>query len=242
MGSGSVGPVHCGVCGRPVPDDRAPCPGCGSSSRRYDLAVHAAARADAKLGLVHDSPAAPGKAHSINVQSGSGMRSSAELGPEGVVRISASGRPDVGTRGEPELVGILLRRLADEGSSLRLIDGASDSRGEDGLLAGDNQEFVLQVTAVPSNSAFWREVAQGSGSTQVPKEHAVAWLRDAVVLKAKMAEPEQTILAIDARHAGVLADPAIAELYRSTYSSPTVEYGFAQAWVVGPTSSNCTRL
>lgn len=194
------------------------------------------------IGTVYDSPANGDKPHSIHVQTGLGARSEAHLLAGGAVKLGASGPPDVGTRGESQVQEILIQRLASEGQPVSALPGATDSRGEDGLLIIDGNQYTLQVTAVPPSAEYWGTAARGSATTEVANQGAVGWLRRAVLAKSGVDDRSRTILAIDARHAGVLADPAIAEAYRQTYSSPSKEFGFAQAWVVGPTSSNCTNL
>jgi hypothetical protein len=117
-----------------------------------------------------------------------------------------------------------------------------NDRGEDGLWLVDGRRRILQVTSVPGSSDYWRDAAQSSATTQVDAPQAIAWIRVAVETKSTLADRPSVILAIDARHAGVLADPGLADRYRERYSSPATEFGFAQAWLVGPTASHCTRL
>ena len=51
----------------------------------------------------------------------------------------------------------------------------------------------------------------------------------------------ETVLAIDARHVGVLALPPLIEAYLHTFGSPQI-FGFASVWVVGPTVEQCHRI
>ena len=219
------------------------CPHCGSVRKLVMLAMGGELKeSGGMVGFVHDSPAAADKAHSISVHTPLGARSEAHLQPDGTVRVAASGLPDVGTRGEAHVKEILTRRMRTEGTDVEAVSGAVDGRGEDGLLRINDRRLTLQVTSVPSCSTFWRDAAQGSTSTEVANAKAVEWLREAVLNKSSVDDRQGTILAIDARHAGVLADAAVADAYRRRYPSPTTEYGFAQVWVVGPTPSHCTRL
>jgi hypothetical protein len=193
------------------------------------------------IGIVADSPPAPGKPHSIVVQTPSGTRSESQFKP-GELRLEATGRPDVGTRGEPQVLDILKERLTQEGTSVSPLSGALNSRGEDGLWAVGGQRCTVQVTSVPASPDYWRRVAAGSASTVVDEDAAIAWLRRAVEMKATLSDRATAILAIDARHAGILADPGLADEYRRRFGSPVQEFGFSDAWVVGPTPSHCTRL
>jgi hypothetical protein len=233
----------CGNCGLALVDLASPCPRCGSQSQSVTVPIsgtQAHARAG-EIGTVTDSGGYQ-PPRTLNVKTPLGARSEAHHGSDGSVTVRASGRPDVGTRGEPQVKDILLGRLKADGSRVELIAGAKNQVGEDGLWSVNDERRVVQVTAAPQSSSFWAAVARGSETTTVDEAAAVQWIREAVLAKRHVADRKITILAIDARHAGVLADPGIADRYRILYSSPSSEFAFAQAWIVGPTSSNCTRL
>src|SRR5476651_2186341 len=181
MADSQITGVFCGRCGLAVPDNRDPCRDCGSTSRRYDVSLSEQLDLEATLDLVHDSPASETKPHTIGSFKGYGLQSVASLDKHGVVRLRVQGLPDVGTRGEPDVMNLLQAALKADGSPLQLAPGALDSRGEDGLLVSGKQRFSLQVTAVPQANSFWRDAARGSGSTEVSKEMAVEWIREAVM-------------------------------------------------------------
>jgi hypothetical protein len=236
----------CAACGRDVAPEQRPCLSCGCERRNVMVSLSGvqAVGLAGSLGLVSDSPSAPDKPHLITVQTplGACSEAQAEFSPDGIVTLRASGRPDVGTRGEPQVCDILRERLASEGSTVVLLPGAQDSRGEDGLLLVDGRRLALQVTSVPASSDYWHSGAQSSALISVEVPRAVEWLRAAVERKSQVDDRASTILVIDARHAGVLANAGLVNLYVKQYSSPTRELGFAQAWVVGPTPSHCIRL
>jgi hypothetical protein len=235
---------NCADCGRELPASGDPCPGCGSTRVNVTLVVPGAhgVSVAGSLGLVADSPATPERPHSITVQTPLGARSEAHFASDGTVTLRATGCPDVGTRGEPQVRDILRERLATEGFSVEFVPGAINERGEDGVLILDGSRLVLQVTSVPGTDEYWRQAVQSSAVAIVDPERAIAWLRSAVESKRNLDGRRSTLLAIDARHAGVLSDHGLADQYRQRYSSPATEFGFAQAWVVGPTASHCTRL
>lgn len=235
--------ILCSECGATRPSEGVACPNCGSPHKRVLLALGGEVKVTrGMVGFVHDSPPSIDKPHSIEVRTPLGAQSKANLDHQGTVTLSASGVPDVGTRGESHVCDILAERLRSDGGSVVPIAGARDGRGEDGLLIVQGRQLTLQVTSVPSSSTYWREAAQGSANTQVDSSRAADWLREALLLKATVDARANTILAIDARHAGVLADPAVAGTYRARFPGPESEFGFAQVWVVGPTPGHCTRL
>jgi hypothetical protein len=231
----------CSVCGA-TRDNAEVCPTCGSRDKQTELESMQTKASGGPLGTVNDSPASPNRPHSIAVRTPLSANSEAHLRSDGSVSFVASGRPDVGAPGEPYVRDILMQRLTADGSNVILLPGASDSRGEDALLQVDGRCFTLQVTSVPADSAYWCAAAQRSARTDADINGAVQWLREAIVRKSSVDDRPGTILAIDARHAGVLADSAIADAYRTRYGSPTSEFRFAQVWIVGPTETHCTRL
>lgn len=234
----------CPECGSVLVSTERPCPRCGSDRRNVCVAIQGVAMMAVvgNVGTVADSPARPGRPHSITVQTPLGARSEARHVPGAEVTLAASGRPDVGTRGEPQVRDILRARLVADGLLVEVLPGAIDRRGEDGLWQVAGQHCFLQVTSVPRSAEYWRDSAQGSATTRVTPDEAIGWIRSAVEAKAVLAGRDCVILAIDARHAGVLADPGLADEYRNRYSSPADEFGFSSAWIVGPTPRHCVRL
>ncbi|MDP9205997.1 MAG: hypothetical protein M3P12_11160 [Gemmatimonadota bacterium] len=51
-----------------------------------------------------------------------------------------------------------------------------------------------------------------------------------------------TLLAIDARHLGFREEQAVVAEYLNTYPSPSEEFGFREAWIIGPRAKDCARL
>ena len=124
-------------------------------------------------------------------------------------------------------------------------EAARDARGEDAILTVGNERYVVQFVTAPVADKFWQDASAGSALTQVQIQGAVEWIRAILHKKAFGTRPAQwadTILALDARHSGVLATPPILEGYLSRFSSPAVEFGFSSVHVVGPTAPYCARL
>jgi hypothetical protein len=182
-----------------------------------------------------------GELRSVDVDRGSGVRSIAKLRRDGGVDLETSGPHDAGMRGEPHVARILVGQLVSLGRKVEVIEGALDCRGEDLLLRVDGAHRVLQVTTIPPSREYWANARMSSAKTSVVQRDAVAWIRSAAEKKARVAARDSTILTIDARYAAVVVGPAIAGAYRERYGSPSAEFGFAEAWIVG-TASHCTQL
>jgi hypothetical protein len=112
------------------------------------------------------------------------------------------------------------------------------------MLEVNGEQYVLQFTIAVQAPDFWRQASVSPASTQVARPHAAGWLRQAI--EAKCAAPKAhrlpTVLVIDARHAGVVADASLVREYLSRYADPVNECGFASVWVVGPTWEHVRRV
>jgi hypothetical protein len=151
---------------------------------------------------------------------------------------------EAGRRSEPWTIKTLRQTLTSQGKAVSTVS-ATDSRGEDAVFRIENVDYVVQVATTPSVPEFWRAASESSARTDVERQRGVEWLRQTVENKAAVIPPSQrptTILAVDARHAGVLADPGVVASYCSQFNSPSNEFGFASAWIVGPTPTYCVRL
>jgi hypothetical protein len=126
---------------------------------------------------------------------------------------------------------------------VKVLDG-DDAKGVDRIMIVDGESFILQVTIVPQASTFWREASQSSATTQVSQPRAASWLREAIVTKSNTPSLQDApvLLAVDVRHAGVVAMPPLLKEYLTNYVSPDREFGFASVWIVGPLPQYCCRL
>jgi hypothetical protein len=173
-----------------------------------------------------------------------GARSEARLTLDGTVSIVVDGTGGVGEPGEPRVVKVLRTCLKDEGFESEARRG-DNSRGEDALLNAAGTSYVLQIVTVPPHDNFWRDASVGSGTTSVEIARAGEWIEESIQLKVRKtseANRANLILALDANHAGVLADDTVVAPYLERYGSPTRRFKFASVWLVGPTRDQCVRL
>ena len=162
----------------------------------------------------------------------------------GVVSLDVEGSASIGRSSERRVTEILHEAMSADRRGVVVTQG-SDDRGEDGLLHIGSRTLTLQITAVPAEPHFWRAAHVSSATTEVQQPHAENWLHTAIVNKAARLSLEQrssTVLAIDARHAGVLGTATLVDGDLATYGCPSREFGFASVWVVGPTVRYCRRL
>jgi hypothetical protein len=195
------------------------------------------------VGVVGDGTDTNGTGRRVSVRTPAGSQSEAVV-RDGDVRLDVATRGDIGRRGEPRLVSVLLEALKNSGHNVGVTEG-EDRRGEDARLIFDGQPLLMQAVTVPIAREFWQTASVASSSTQVSYERAAQWIREAVEKKALSLGPgsrRQTLLALDANHAGVLATPEVVSAYRARHRSPCEEFGFAGVWIVGPTASLTTCL
>lgn len=171
-----------------------------------------------------------------------GVRSEARLTSDRV-KLSAQGRLE--TRKQPDgtrLGELAVGELLAEHLSGRWRPGneADDKNKIDGYLELTDLKVPVQITTIPPNSDYWGKAALSSASTDVPHDHAATWVHNALTNKMQHAASD-VFLAIDARHAGVVALEPIVAAYRAKFGDPGV-FGFKQVWLVPPQSSLCTRL
>jgi len=237
--------TQCSVCSRQVSSAGTHCPGCG-----HPLSV-IVSPAPADVRLVAHPPSVvqygidPTTGDTtLRVHDPSGTTSEARQRLDGSVALEITGARGVGRPSEGRVAKTLRQRLAEDGHEVTILDGADD-RGEDRLLDVDGRRFVLQVTTAPAAPDFWRDAVASSVRTDVTESHAASWLREPIAMKAlrsSIGERRSIVLAIDARHAGVLGLGPLLTEYIRHYGPPVIEFGFASVWVVGPTVSQCARL
>jgi hypothetical protein len=160
------------------------------------------------------------------------------------VTVEVRGASDVGRRGEPQALDTLVQVLEEQGLRPKLLSGR-DAHGEDAVLSSSTREYTVQVITVPRAADFWHAAATSSASTRVSSESAAEWVREAVVAKALNTSPAErpaTLLALDARLAGVVGTLEVVAAYLSKYSAPASEFSFAGTWLIGPTASTSTQL
>jgi hypothetical protein len=160
---------------------------------------------------------------------------------------SAAGRSDVGKPGEPQVVRTLIEHLAIRGiaaDELKPLDEKEKSRwdagGIDAKLHIRGQEFHVQVTVVPGDSAYWRSACDGLSNRCGNLGDAAQILSEAIDRKKGVASPT-TILALDARHAGVVTESQVVAEYFRTQGDPAVRR-FAAVVLVGAAAHLCVTI
>jgi hypothetical protein len=176
--------------------------------------------------------------------SAQGDRSESRLSEDGQVSLDVTGTAAVGRPGEPRVARTLCERLEADGAAVSVRAG-EDQRGEDARLIIADKTFTLQIVTTPGDAVFWQQAKTGSAMSEVPTTDAVVWIRARIEGKALKIPPGQrscTVLALDAQHAGVLANGRVIDSYLGRFGNPGDEFWFASVWVVGPTVPFCVRL
>jgi hypothetical protein len=171
-------------------------------------------------------------------------RSDARLTPAGCVLLEAERVADRGRGGEAQLKQTLQSKLRQDFPNVTIIKG-SDADGEDGLVEIAGRTLVVQIVTSPSAPDFWRTAKEGLVTERVNLSDAAVWLHATINAKfTKIPETQRaaTLLAIDARHAGILATTPALDRYVQRFGDPVAEFGFASVWIVGPTEDYCSRL
>ena len=226
--------ILCPNCTREYDDALSICPGCGHD-RNAPFQSFAPS-------IIIAGPDSERGGHVVKVAD-PGVESEARRTDDGSVSLDVAGAAGIGRPGEARVALTLKERLVRNGHRVEIL-GGDDSGGVDRILIVDGETLVLQVTIAPQAGSFWRDASQSSANTHVSQPHAASWLREAVDSKAAAPSLQDApvLLAVDARHAGVVALPDLVHEYLTRYRSPDREFGFASVWVVGPTADYCTRL
>lgn len=163
--------------------------------------------------------------------------------PDGRITTEVTGVANVGRAGEPRLTRTFRQALSRAGIEIITSPGRDDW-GEDGVFTAGTRQLVLQVVTSPADADFWSETRSGA-SKEGSAEEAVKWLHEVITKKAERtppAERSRTVIAVDIRHAGVLAEQPSLDTYLKTYDEPTAAFGLASVWVIGPTTEMTSRL
>jgi hypothetical protein len=171
-------------------------------------------------------------------------RSQARISSAGTVSIEIAGPPGLGTRGEHRVAKVIRACLQREGVAVSVRSGV-DADGVDRWIDTPGGSYPLQVTSVPRDPGLWQQASRGSGTTVVGMPGAVEWIEDSIqhkVTRTTSADRACMILALDALHAGPLAEGAVVASYLSRYGSPITRFGFGSVWLVGATVDQCVRL
>lgn len=235
--------IICKTCGVEAADERQ-CPGCGA-----DLGIRMTLEPiQVKVVVPPVSTVLDGKDPAtgdarIRVTD-PGAVSEARMSPAGRLDVSVTGAGGVGRRGEGRVIKTFGQALRESGLESSFRRG-QDEKGEDGVLTVDAHEYVFQVVTAPAANDFWREASQTSATTSIDSNRAADWLEEVISSKSEKTPPaqrEETVLAVDARHAGFLASGPILGQYLSEHGDPAATHGWASVWVVGPTATYCKKV
>jgi hypothetical protein len=153
-----------------------------------------------------------------------------------------SGPLVAGKRGESRAIEVLAHALREEGRDVQRLPTTQedDARGKDGLLRIDGRDTVVQVVTVPGNPVFWRQFrTTGEASPSVDLRAAVELVRTSLQIKE---HAKGVIVVVDAAHFGALAWRPLVDAYLAQHGDPVAGFGFADAWIIGPTIRSSIRL
>jgi hypothetical protein len=110
--------------------------------------------------VVEGDPSDP-KGRRLDSRPAAGGQASSQTYPDGSFEVRLEGPLDVGRADESHALKVLVGALRAAGHRASLLDGAQDSRGEDGRIMLDDAKLPIQIVSVPSDPAPWRSVARG---------------------------------------------------------------------------------
>lgn len=166
-----------------------------------------------------------------------------QLNADGTIEVTIHGKLRRGTANEESVLKILRAAIAVATGAEVSIEAGEDHRGEDGRLTVGGLSYAVQIVTVPVGRDLGKEIASGNFNIWLTDESAVSWISDAIEHKLTIAVPDRPriVLALDARHVGILSDQSIVEKVR-VQKPEIVSYGFAQIWLVGPITSRCVQI
>jgi hypothetical protein len=152
-----------------------------------------------------------------------------------------SGSLDVGRSNEARVLKTLVQSLRARGDDVTLGAGATDNRGEDGILSINGQPVSVQIVSLPIEQSLWKELSTvGRADRTGSSNDAVELVRRALIHKSNKAAG--TLLVLDTAHIGAIVGPALVDDYIRVYGDPEREFSLFEAWIVGPTPRSTLRL
>lgn len=119
--------------------------------------------------VVESSPDSP-KGRRVDYRSASGGASLSETDSQGSFRAALSGALERGTPAQERVMRTLIHLLRASGNEVRMLAGARDDRGEDGLLLVNGRRLVVQIVRMPLDGDLW----EGTRCARLePRRHAV---------------------------------------------------------------------
>jgi hypothetical protein len=174
-------------------------------------------------------------------------RSHTERTADGAIRVRVSEPFRPGRGNEPKVLQVIASAIEHEIGATVTVQPGEDHRGEDGRLQFDGAGkggLAVQVVTAVQDPDFCEQSSKGDGLLDLSPEMGAAILRGAIESKLKRIPVQQRpslILALDARHCGMLADDDVVSAFMREFGEPRA-FGFAQLWIVGPVVARCRRL
>jgi hypothetical protein len=170
--------------------------------------------------------------------------SSASKIGDGYIEVTLQGGPPAGKQDDPYVAAVLAQVVSHNGQSNPVPEKGADQNGEDGILRfGDGSKLIVQSVSVPVDPTHWTKANKGDVSVRLTFAEAARWIQGSIEKKLSIVSHDrpQILLALDTRHCGPIAQPAILESLHVQFGS-AARYGFAQIWLAGPVPSRCLRI
>lgn len=202
-------------------------------------------RPSGQLGTAHVGSTPDGSqfVHQQHVQGGSSANT---LDPDGTFHLTVTHGYPLARAGEREVAQTLVAYLVQHSSDARLLGGAEDGRGEDGLLLVGGQRMGLQVVTGIKAQQYLRAVhKKGSEDTQGSLAEFAHLLGEAIQSKASQygrLEAERMVLALDVRFAPLLSNQTTVAAYNDCWGTSGPAEAFAAVYIVGHAPEFVTPL
>ena len=237
----------CSSCNRAPYVPLEACPHCG---RKDAIAVASGVETQGQLGtpgLVAKRVDVDDGRAEVTVHSAAGWNVLGSLDATGRAEHQFVGRAPVGRPNELHSAKTLSAALSSSLDSPVTYKSAADERGEDVVLTfADGRQQAVQITLAIADSPAWSALGDGIEHVHCSSVGDLAdGLRRAIQAKARkrgLNSQKRSALWLDARLVPVAAWKEVIEAYLSRHPPPCEEFGFADVWVVGPTTSWCQSL
>ena len=243
--------VLCKNCGyeiddRPdmTPENRRPCPSCGSKSRLFTVEV--AGSISPRGRLVTQKESTDGT-EAIRVADSQQRSSATDLNADGTLSYAIEGLSPKGEANTLDVCRTLIKRLNVDGG--RWNEPARPDGPEGGIdcvTSDGQQDLYIQVTRAVSNQDTWRQLGQlGSVAITTTIERAADDLLACTRAKVRGVPRDQLsgiVLALDAMDTASHALKSVVADFRERHSPTARALGFKAIWVVGPLESQTSRI
>jgi hypothetical protein len=194
------------------------------------------------VGTVVESPVDHPDGRQVDYRPATGGRSVSKTSAVDGFTAELSGALVVGRDGEPRAIEVLVHALGLEGRivAVKPRDPQQDAHGEDGRIVIGDSETVVQVVTMPADASLWRQLHDDATLSHAGDlRRAVALIRATVERKR---HARGTVVVLDAAHFAALAWRPLVDAYLAEYGDPVAEFGFVDAWIIGPTVRSSLRI